>query len=67
MSMKKRKFYRRVPSSDELLELEFTVINLPSFVLVMSTQKLGSLSVNTGTSFTASDPSLMHCTLPTKK
>lgn len=52
-----------MPSSDELLEFEFTVINLPSFVLVRSTQKLESLSVNTKTSSVIPDPNVVQRTL----
>lgn len=50
-------------SSDEVLEFEFTVMNLPSFVLVMSTQKLESLSVNTGIPSRSSDPNFEYRTL----
>lgn len=55
-----------VPSSDEVLEFEFTVMNLPSFVLVISTQKLESLSVNTGTSSISGHPNFVQRTLPKK-
>lgn len=43
------------------------MINLPSFVLVISTQKLELLSVNTGTSSISSDPSFVKRTLKKKE
>lgn len=52
-----------IPSSDDVLELEFTVINLPSFVLVISKQKRESFSVSIMTSSPECDPSLVHDTL----
>lgn len=41
-------------------------MNLPSFVVVMSTQKLESLSVNTGTSSISGHPNFVQRTLPKK-
>lgn len=58
---------KEIPSSDEVLELEFTVMNFPSLVFVMSRQKLELFSVNIGILSTESDPILVQSTLPMKK
>jgi|APAra0007618328_1042625.scaffolds.fasta_scaffold01556_4 hypothetical protein len=54
---------KEVNSSDEVLEFELIVTNLPSFVVVMSTQKLESLSVNTTASSLPSDSTFVTTTL----
>lgn len=55
-----RELKQKVPSSDVILELEFTVTNFPSFVHVISKQKRESFSVSIVTSSPECDPSLVH-------